>query len=305
MQMAQRTVANKAASPAQRAALLPTRPRSVIARYKDNDRPDQVVKEEAQKLANQADKAWVGLDKNIQRTDNGPAPVSELERQDPEAFLKRAGGKPIYDDGEPKAGLWESSFTRRREIFAGRLAMIGFPAACFWEYVLPNHPNITEQVSYGLQLAGLNNATSATGATLIGLIVLQNFITGLAPWSTTFTSENLRDVAKRPQGPPTQWPTNPGAYLGIAEVGAFSKANELFNGRLAMLGFAAAVIQQLRMGGLYGPGPIAQVATFLNMTPEQLYMGVPVLFIGWTIFWNVFAFTRGKLGSIDKEMEIY
>jgi hypothetical protein len=37
------------------------------------------------------------------------------------------------------------------------------------------------------------------------------------------------------------------------------QANEVFNGRLAMLGFLAAVLQQLRLGGYSGPGPIAQV----------------------------------------------
>jgi hypothetical protein len=34
---------------------------------------------------------------------------------------------------------------------------------------------------------------------------------------------------------------------------------ELFNGRIAMLGFAAAVIGQFQMGGYAGPGPVAQV----------------------------------------------
>jgi hypothetical protein len=61
---------------------------------------------------------------NLARTENGPAPVSEVERQNTEAWLKRAGGKPVYDAGEPKVGIWESAFTRRREIFIGRLAMV-------------------------------------------------------------------------------------------------------------------------------------------------------------------------------------
>jgi hypothetical protein len=33
-------------------------------------------------------------------------------------------GKPIYDAGEPKTAAWISAFTRRREIFAGRIAMV-------------------------------------------------------------------------------------------------------------------------------------------------------------------------------------
>jgi hypothetical protein len=48
------------------------------------------------------------------------------------------------------------------------------------------------QLSYGLQWVGLNNATSATGAALIGGIVLWNTISAFAPWSATFSEENLR-----------------------------------------------------------------------------------------------------------------
>jgi hypothetical protein len=48
------------------------------------------------------------------------------------------------------------------------------------------------QLSYGLNLVGLNNATSATGAALIGGIVLWNTVSAFAPWSATFTEENLR-----------------------------------------------------------------------------------------------------------------
>jgi hypothetical protein len=56
--------------------------------------------------------------------------------------------------------------------------------------------------------------------------VLWNVVSALAPWSATFSRENLEDVAKRPQGPPTQWPSNIGGWLGIAELGAFSKVRE-------------------------------------------------------------------------------
>jgi hypothetical protein len=31
---------------------------------------------------------------------------------------------PEYDQGEPKVAVWSTAFTRRREIFAGRLAMV-------------------------------------------------------------------------------------------------------------------------------------------------------------------------------------
>jgi hypothetical protein len=83
------------------------------------------------------------------------------------------------------------------------------------------------------------------------------------------------------------------------------QANELFNGRAAMLGFLAAIVQQLRMGGVNGPGTIAQVADFLHMSPDQLYLATPLFFAAWPLFWTVLAFARGKFASIDKELEIY
>ncbi|GFH29504.1 uncharacterized protein HaLaN_28178 [Haematococcus lacustris] len=52
---------------------------------------------------------------------------------DAQSFLQRAGGKPIFDAGEPKVSRWISAFTRRREVFAGRIAMVGLTAALFWE----------------------------------------------------------------------------------------------------------------------------------------------------------------------------
>jgi len=318
----QRNIAGRRVSGLQRptpAAPLPSR--SVIVRFKENERDESLTdkakgvadkaRENVQGAANKvADKANVDNavgrhDEAWARADNAPPPVSELQAQDAEGFLKRAGGKPIYDEGEPKVSPWTAAFTRRREIFAGRIAMVGLSAACFWEYILPSHPNIMQQIGSGLQLAGLNGATAATGASLLSLVLLHDVITSLAPWSPSFSYPNLVDIAKRPQGPPNQTPSNLGGWFGIAELGAFSKANELFNGRLAMLGFAAAVFQQMRLGGVDGPGTIAQVAQFMNVPPEQLYLATPVFFAAWPLFWTVLAFVRGKFGSIDKELEIY
>jgi len=310
----QRNIAGKRVSGLQRQA--PLSSRSVIVRYKDDERPEQQVRDPLgpyNKVADKAGEQWNELNdtlrKNPPNFDGAPIPVPKLKPQgDPRVFLGNVGGEqgqPQYDPSEPKVGPWEAAFTRRREIIAGRLAMIGFPAALFWEYILPNHPNITEQIAGGLQLAGLTNATSATGATLLSFIVIQNIITSLAPWSATFSKENLMDVAKRPAGPPTGQPRNALGWFGISEFGAFSKSNELFNGRLCMLGFLAAVVQQFRMGGLYGPGPIAQVADFLGTTPDALYLATPVFFAAWPLFWTVLAYARGKFGSLEQEKEVF
>jgi hypothetical protein len=56
------------------------------------------------------------------------------------------------------------------------------------------------QIAGGLQLAGLSGATSATGATLLAFIVIQNVITSLAPWSATFSRENLMVSNRRGGG---------------------------------------------------------------------------------------------------------
>ncbi len=69
-----------------------------------------------------------------------------------------------------------------------------------------------------------------------------------------------QDVAQRPPVPPTL--TNPvdfKRFFGITGWG-FTKANELANGRIAMIGFAAALINQMRLGGYAGPGPLAQAS---------------------------------------------
>jgi len=301
MQMMQRTIANKpAAAAVRRAPLLPARPRSVIVRFKEDDRRAE------SKQPGQA--PWVNIhQQNPEETNENPIPVSPMQTQsDVRDVLTKARSGVEYDAGEPKVSPWSAAFTRRREIFAGRLAMVGFAAACFWEYILPQHPNITQQIGFGLQLGGLNNATAATGTTFLVLLVLHNAITSLAPWSATFSEENQRDVSKRPAGPPTRLPANPenpGAYLGVAELGAFSKANELFTGRVAMLGFAAAVIGQFQMGGLLGPGPVAQIANYLNTSPDNLYLATPVFFAIWPLFWTVLSYARGKFADTDKEKE--
>jgi hypothetical protein len=79
------------------------------------------------------------------------------------------------------------------------------------------------QISSGLQLAGLNGATAGTGATLLALVIAHDVITSLAPWSPSFSQQNLEDISKRPQGPPNQTPSSVGGWFGIAELGAFSK----------------------------------------------------------------------------------
>ncbi|KAJ9531841.1 hypothetical protein QJQ45_022048, partial [Haematococcus lacustris] len=265
-------------------------------RFKENDQLEEVQDQLSQGARNVQQKGSDLLAEAKQST------ASSAQATGAQSFIQRAGGKPEYDAGEPKVTRWISAFTRRREVFAGRLAMVGLSAALFWEWALPNHPNILEQVSTGFNLAGFS-FTPANAATLLGLLVVQNAFTALVPWSPTFSSENLKDVAKRPAGPPTASvsPLDFKRFLGISNFGGFTKANEVFNGRLAMLGFAAAVFQQLRMGGYSGPGIIAQVATFLGTDASSLFDVFPTAFGAWALTWAALAFVNGKPGSIEGE----
>lgn len=65
-----------------------------------------------------------------------------------------------------------------------------------------------------------------------------NFVTALNPFGPTFDDDNQQDVKKRPRGPtqkamdPVSRPTE---YLGTSKGFGFTKKNELFVGRVAML----------------------------------------------------------------------
>ena len=65
-----------------------------------------------------------------------------------------------------------------------------------------------------------------------------NIVTALNPFGPTFDDDNQRDVKKRPRGP-TQKAMDPVSdvqgYLGISKGFGFTKKNELFVGRVAML----------------------------------------------------------------------
>jgi hypothetical protein len=68
---------------------------------------------------------------------------------------------------------------------------VGFSAACFWEYILPNHPNIFQQISGALNLAGWD-VTAAAGGSVLALIIFHDVITSALPGSPTFSDENAR-----------------------------------------------------------------------------------------------------------------
>lgn len=62
-------------------------------------------------------------------------------------------------------------------------------------------------------------------------------MTALNPFGPTFDSDNQQDVKKRPRGPTQKVsdPSKPQEYLGVSSGFGFTKKNELFVGRVAML----------------------------------------------------------------------
>jgi len=225
--------------------------------------------------------------------------VKQVNATDLESKVKTTLGHPVMAEDAVKVNRFIPAFTRRREAFVGRLGMVGFFAACLWETYLPNHPGIIAQVSDFLGIS------SGLTTTLFLGIIAYNTLGALGPWSPTFSPENLRDVAKRPQGPPNERasPLDFKRFWGVDAWG-FTKKNEIFNGRLAMLGFAAAIFNELRLG--VGIGPLAQVANFLNIIPDDgFYMGAAKALWGFTFLAVAIALLDGNLGNVEGEEDIY
>jgi len=224
-------------------------------------------------------------------------PVSNYNTLDP--FLASSLSHPALSQEAIKVNPLVPAFTRRREVFAGRLAMLGFFAACAWEAFTPYHPGILRQVAW---VTGLDTRTIAVA--FMGLIAY-NTVAAVAPWSPSYSSANLQDVSRRPLGPPFSWVnplTHTKLFLGIDSWG-FTKKNEVFNGRVAMLGFFAALSQEMNLGGV---GPLAQIAYYLNITPDEgFYSFAARLLLTFSFFPLTFSLLNGNVGSLEEEEEMY
>lgn len=198
---------------------------------------------------------------------------------------------PAYSPSAVRVNPLLPSFTRRREVFVGRLAMLGFLSACIGEEMTGN--GIIGQVQ---DYTGWSStAVVAAFVAIIGY----NFIGALSPASPTFSEENQKDVSKRPDGPAQG---NVAEGLSITTFG-FSKKNELFTGRTAMLGFAAALVGDV----LTSKGPIAQVAGYLHTEANAAFYDTAklgfVVFVGGIL---ALATVFGHFGQKeDGDNEIY
>jgi photosystem II protein len=210
--------------------------------------------------------------------------------------------KAKYDKNAKDTSTPLSAFTRKREVFAGRLAMSGFLAGTIGEL-------LTGKGFLG-QLSLQTNLPPVAVKGIVAAIVAFNVLTALNPLSETFSESNQRDVAKRPRGP-TQNPKinpieNPTEFLGIDKGFGFTRRNEVFVGRVAMLGFASAIIGEQLTNG---KGPLAQIGLGIGQ-PLNTELAGAGLFL-WIGVFAVAAIGYGTtddakfLGETDGDKRIY
>jgi photosystem II protein len=203
-----------------------------------------------------------------------------------------------YDKSAVKASPATAAFTRRREVFTGRIAMSGF-LACVIGEILTGRGAIGQ-----LALETRLSPNLLTG--VIGAFVLYNFVTAVGPGSPTWSDENQADVQKRPSGPVQNKKANlverPGQFLGIPgfEPG-FTKRNELLVGRVAMLGFAAELVGELYTGG---KGPLGQLGFDMNSSSHAPQNATIALLL-WSAFWGFSAVGYNNFGQTEGDEDIY
>eukprot|EP00884_Botryococcus_braunii_P003796 jgi/Botrbrau1/13417/Bobra.0082s0023.1 len=207
-------------------------------------------------------------------------------------------GRVTYDESATRTSPLESAFTRRREIFVGRLAMTGFFSCVLGEL-------LTGKGALG-QLSLETNLPQPVVNAIVAGIVIFNLVTALNPAGTTFSEENQQDVRKRPPGgiqkPSKIDATKPQRFLGISDGFGFTRRNELFVGRTAMLGFAAELIGEVLTKG---KGPLGQLGVPFNLplNPGLAGFGLAV----WIGFFAVAAIGYGPQywGQREGDEEIY
>lgn len=152
----------------------------------------------------------------------------------------------------PLAGF-EIGFTPDNEVFVGRLAMLGFASSVVGEY-LSGGQGVLSQLGYTLGLQ-----QQQVGLFLAGLIGF-NLVASLLPGSATFkpTTQQRQQQDEEPVGPlqdPRITLLQPAKFFGVNNWG-FTAKNELFAGRIAQLGFLAAILGEVTTG----LGPVGQLS---------------------------------------------
>jgi len=179
-------------------------------------------------------------------------------------------------------------FTKANELFVGRMAMLGFAASLVGEVLTGKGALAQFDVETGLPLFDTEP--------LVLFLIVFNLFAALWPGKGKFVPFDSEDLSSRPKGalqdPNISLASSPGKFLGISGVG-FTKANELFVGRVAQLGFAASLIGEV----ITGQGPLAQ----LNLeTGIPLSESEPLLIFS-IIFFALTAINEGTGKFVDEE----
>ncbi|CAI5478553.1 unnamed protein product [Closterium sp. Yama58-4] len=155
---------------------------------------------------------------------------------------------PVKKQLRTEDGIFGTSggfgFTKANELFVGRVAMLGFAASLLGEAVTGQ--GILSQLN-------LETGIPITEAEPLLLFFIAFTVLG----AIGGLGDRGRFVDDEPAGPPVK-PGSFKAALGLSEDGplfGFTKANELFVGRMAQLGFAASLIGEV----VTGKGALAQL----------------------------------------------
>ncbi|CAL8471288.1 g10830 [Coccomyxa elongata] len=163
---------------------------------------------------------------------------------------KLVAGKDIkaqqFKVGEKTVSL---GFTKSNELFVSRAAMIGIATSIIGE--LLTGKGALQQLGFetGLPIQDLDG--------LVLFIIAFNLIAALLPAKGTFVPDE-EELTQRPKGALQDSKVSlatPGKFFGGIKGLGFTKANELFAGRLAQLGFAASLIGE----GVTGKGILGQL----------------------------------------------
>ncbi|CAI5929590.1 unnamed protein product [Closterium sp. NIES-65] len=156
---------------------------------------------------------------------------------------------PVKKQLRTEDGIFGTSggfgFTKANELFVGRVAMLGFAASLLGEAVTGQ--GILSQLN-------LETGIPITEAEPLLLFFIAFTVLG-AIGGLGDRGRFVDDEA--PAGPPVK-PGSVKAALGLSEEGplfGFTKANELFVGRMAQLGFAASLVGEV----ITGRGALAQL----------------------------------------------
>ena len=173
-------------------------------------------------------------------------------------------------------------FTKENELFVGRMAMLGFAASLLGEAI----------TGQGI-LSQLNLETGIPVYEAEPLLLF--FITFNLLGAIGGLGDRGRFVDEEPAGSPVK-PGSIKSALGLKEEGplfGFTKANELFVGRLAQLGFVASIIGEV----VTGKGALAQ----LNIETGVPIWEIEPLLLFSIVFFFVAAINPGSGKFINDE----